>query len=58
MLMNIYMQSRALNNHTTKGLGNKFIESDSTAVHWVANDVVAESIDSRGREGWVDVLAL
>ena len=53
----VTVQSHALDNHT-RGLGNKFIESGSTAVLWVTKEVINESIDSREGEGWVNMLGL
>ena len=42
----IIAQSRTLNNHVTRCLGQQFIESESTAIHWLMRKVVTESIDS------------
>ena len=46
---NVY-ESRTLNNHTTRGVGQQFIESESTAIHWLTRKVVTESTDSPNEE--------
>ena len=42
----IIAQSRTLNKHVTRCLGQQFIESELTAIHWLMRKVVTESIDS------------
>ena len=47
-----FRQSRVPEDHVTRGLGNKFIESNSTT-STLSTSIVTESIDSFGREDWV-----
>ena len=46
----VLAQSRTLNNHTTRGLGQQFIEPESTAIRWLMRKVVTESVDSPNKK--------